>query len=43
MAKIVCVEDEPGLLEDIALTLELAGHTVIQAANGALGLAAILQ
>lgn len=43
MAKIVCVEDEPGLLEDIAVTLELAGHTVIQAANGALGLAAILQ
>lgn len=43
MAKIVCVEDEPGLLEDIAATLEMAGHTVIQAANGALGLAAILQ
>ncbi len=42
MAKIVCVEDEAGLREDIVETLELAGHTVIQAANGALGLAAIL-
>lgn len=42
MAKIVFVEDEPELREDIAETLELAGHTVIQAANGALGLAAIL-
>ncbi len=42
MAKIVCVEDEAGLREDLVETLELAGHTVIQAANGALGLAAIL-
>lgn len=42
MAKILCVEDEPGLREDLVETLELAGHTVIEAANGALGLAAIL-
>ncbi len=42
MAKIVCVEDEAGIREDIVETLELAGHTVIQAENGALGLAAII-
>lgn len=43
MAKIVCVEDEAGIREDITETLELAGHTVIQAENGALGLVAILK
>lgn len=43
MAKIVCVEDEPGLREDLVETLELAGHTVIEAENGQLGLEAILR
>lgn len=43
MAKIVCIEDEPDIRKDIAETLELAGHTVIEAENGALGLKAILR
>lgn len=43
MAKILCIEDEPAIREDIAEALELAGHTVIQAANGAQGLQAILR
>ncbi len=42
MAKIVFIEDETAIREDIAEALELAGHSVIQAANGVQGLAAIL-
>jgi DNA-binding response OmpR family regulator len=42
MAKIVFIEDEAQIRQDIAETLELAGHQVIQAANGVQGLAAIL-
>lgn len=43
MAKIVFIEDEAHLREDITETLELAGHLVIQAADGVQGLAAILR
>jgi CheY-like chemotaxis protein len=43
MAKIICVEDEPDIREDIVETLELAGHTVFQAENGQLGLELILR
>lgn len=43
MAKIICVEDEPEIREDIVETLKLAGHTVFQAENGRLGLEVILR
>lgn len=43
MEKILCIEDEPAIREDIAEALELAGYTVIQADNGAQGLQAILR
>ena len=32
--KILVTEDEPMLREDIALILEMEGHTIIQAQNG---------
>ncbi|MSP43765.1 MAG: response regulator [Alphaproteobacteria bacterium] len=38
MAKIVCVEDEADIREDLVETLELAGYTVISAENGQVGL-----
>lgn len=37
MAKIVCVEDEADIREDLVETLELAGYTVISAENGQVG------
>lgn len=43
MAKIVCVEDEPDLREDLVETLELGGYTVLQAENGQAGLEVILR
>lgn len=43
MAKIVCIEDEAAIREDIAEALEMAGHDVIQSCNGQEGLAAILR
>lgn len=43
VARIVCVEDESEIREDIAEALELMGHSVIQAVNGADGLSAILR
>jgi len=43
MAKIVCVEDEPEIREDIVEILELAGHTVYPAENGQSGLEVILR
>jgi DNA-binding response OmpR family regulator len=43
MAKIVCVEDEEGIREDIVETLELAGHTIFWAENGQPGLEIILR
>lgn len=38
---ILCIEDEPGLLEDVALELEEAGYVVTCAADGAAGLRAL--
>lgn len=38
---ILCIEDEPGLREDIALELEDAGYAVTCAADGAAGLRAL--
>ena len=32
--RILVVEDDPHLLEDISITLSLEGHTVIRAQNG---------
>jgi len=43
MAKIVCVEDEPGIREDIVEALEMQGHKIIEAENGREGLEAILR
>ena len=43
MAKIVCIEDEPAIREDISEALEMQGHSVIEAENGQLGLEAILR
>lgn len=43
MAKIVCIEDEPDIREDIVETLVLAGHTLVQAENGQIGLEVILR
>lgn len=40
-ARILCIEDEPGLREDIALELEDAGYAVDLMADGAAGLAAL--
>ena len=42
MAKIVCIEDEQTLREDVADWMESCGHSVIQAADGEQGLNAIL-
>ncbi len=41
--RILCIEDEPGLREDIALELEDAGYAVDCAADGAAGIAALEQ
>jgi len=43
MAKIVCIEDEAAIREDIAEALAMAGHDVIQACDGVQGLSAILR
>jgi DNA-binding response OmpR family regulator len=43
MAKILCVEDEPDLLDDLAEELELAGHEVMQTSNGKEALEVILR
>ena len=43
MAKIVCVEDESDIREDIVETLEDAGYEVLQAENGRKGLEVILE
>lgn len=43
MAKIVCIEDELDIREDIVEELIDAGHEVIAVANGKDGLQAILQ
>lgn len=40
-ARILCIEDEPGLGEDITLELEDAGYTVDLATDGLAGLAAL--
>ena len=40
-ARILCIEDEPGLQEDITLELEDAGYAVDLAGDGAAGLAAL--
>ena len=38
MARILCVEDEPDIRADIVEELKDAGHTVVDASNGAEGL-----
>lgn len=43
MAKIICIEDESDIREDIAEALEIQGHTIIQAQNGVEGLQAIVK
>lgn len=43
MAKIVCIEDEPEIREDIAEALEMQGHTIFEAENGEQGLETILR
>jgi CheY-like chemotaxis protein len=43
MSKILCIDDEADLLDDIAEEIELAGHIVIQAADGRAGIEAILK
>jgi len=43
MSKILCIEDEADLREDIVEELELAGHIVLQAADGREGLEMILK
>lgn len=40
-ARLLCIEDEPSLREDIALELGDAGYAVDVAADGATGLAAL--
>jgi DNA-binding response OmpR family regulator len=42
-ATVVCIEDEPGVIELIRLILERRGLTVVGAENGAAGLDAIRQ
>lgn len=42
MARILCIEDEIALLEDIAEELSEAGHDVMKASDGAEGLRMIL-
>lgn len=41
MAKIICIEDEVGIRDDIVEELVEAGHQVIPASNGAEGLQAV--
>lgn len=43
MGKILCIEDEEDLREDIVEELEAAGHDLLQAANGKQGLEMILE
>ncbi|MDO9460639.1 MAG: response regulator [Alphaproteobacteria bacterium] len=43
MAKIVCIEDEPEIREDIVEALEIQGHTISEAENGEQGLETILR
>lgn len=43
MAKILCVDDEDHIREDICELLEGLGHTIVQANDGAAGLKAILE
>jgi CheY-like chemotaxis protein len=43
MAKVLVVEDEPQLLQNISSILDLFGFTVLQATNGKHGLAEALQ
>jgi DNA-binding response OmpR family regulator len=43
MAKVLVVEDEPQLLQNISSILDLFGFTVIQATNGKHGLAAAIE
>lgn len=43
MARILCIEDEADLREDVVDELADAGHEVIEAANGADGLQAFLR
>ena len=43
MAKILCVDDEDHIREDICELLEGLGHTLVQANDGAAGLKAILE
>lgn len=38
MARVLLIEDDPGVREALRLGLELEGHTVLEAANGAEGL-----
>ena len=42
MARIVCVEDEQDIREDVAEVLAEAGHEVTQAENGRRGLETIV-
>ena len=37
MAKILCIDDDPDIIESCRVTLEAEGHTVEEAANGDLG------
>lgn len=43
MAKVLCIEDEPDLREQIVEELDEAGYEVVQAEDGPKGLAAILE
>jgi CheY-like chemotaxis protein len=38
MAKILVIDDDPDIITAARLTLEEAGHTVVEAANGTIGL-----
>ena len=42
MARILLVDDDPGLLQMVRLMLERAGHQVLVAENGETGLSAAL-
>lgn len=41
-ARILCIDDEPDLLEDLSLELADAGYRVVQARTGMEGLAALV-